>query len=65
VADIRQGPVDQGAVEAGQHTAYLFLVLLDKGVHRSTPVGLRVYHNDSRSVLFGSGFAGLGEDSRD
>jgi hypothetical protein len=35
-------------------------VLFDKGVHRSAPAGSRGYPNDSRSALFGSGFAGLG-----
>ena len=34
--------------------------LLDKWVHRSAPAASQGYPNDSRSALFGSGFAGLG-----
>jgi len=34
--------------------------LLDKGVHRLAPDALHVYPNNSRSALFGSGYAGLG-----
>jgi len=60
VADIRQGAGDHDAVETGQHTADLVLMLLDKGVHRLAPDALHVYPNNSRSALFGSGYAGLG-----
>jgi hypothetical protein len=60
VADVRQRTGDHDPVETGQHGADLVSVLFDKGVHRSPPAGLHVYPHDSRSALFGSGFAGLG-----
>jgi hypothetical protein len=59
MADVRQRTGDHYPVEAGQHTTNLFLMLIDKWIHRLAPVALS-YPNDSRSALFGSGFAGLG-----
>ena len=38
VADVRQGARDHDPVETRQHAADLVAVLLDKGVHRSTPL---------------------------
>jgi len=60
VTDVRQHTGDHHSVETGQHTADLVSMLLDTGIHRLAPEFLQAYPNDSRSVLFGSGYAGLG-----